>query len=128
MSAFDPKRTFVNRGAAARSQFALDQSTGSGASVKNRSDDDARRLVMLSKHNVAARLLAVSTLATLSLATVAEAQMYGQGPGQGGGGMMGGGWGWGMGYGMGGYGGIGVLVLALVVLGIAFVAFRRRSP
>ena len=41
-------------------------------------------------HNAAARLFAVSALATLSLATVAEAQMYGQGPGQGGG-MMGGG-------------------------------------
>ena len=33
-----------------------------------------------------------------------------------------------MGYGMGGFGGIGVLVLALVVLGIAVMAFRRRSP
>jgi hypothetical protein len=40
-----------------------------------------------------ARLLAVSALGTLSLATGAEAQMSGQGPGQGGG-MMGGGWGW----------------------------------
>jgi hypothetical protein len=28
MSAFDPKRTFVKGGAAARSQFALDQSAG----------------------------------------------------------------------------------------------------
>jgi hypothetical protein len=69
-------------------------------------------------------LLGVFTLATLSLATVAEAQPYG--PGQGGG-MMGGDWGWGMGYGMGGFGGIGVLVLALVVFGIAVVAFRRRN-
>lgn len=69
-------------------------------------------------------LLGVFTLATLSLATVAEAQPYG--PGQGGG-MMGGDWGWGMGYGMGGFGGIGVLVLALVVLAIAAVTFRRRN-
>ena len=55
---------------------------------------------MLSKHNTAARSLAVSPLATLSLATVAEAQMYaqGQGPGPGGGGMMGESWGWGMGW------------------------------
>ena len=90
------------------------------------------RLIMLSKHNTAAHLFAVSTLANLSLATVAEAQMYGQGPGQGpgqgGGGMMGESWGWGMGGGMGGFGGIGVIVLALVVLGIAVVAFRRRTP
>ena len=71
-------------------------------------------------------LLGVFTLATLSLATVAEAQPYG--PDQGGGGMMGGNWGWGMGYGMGGFGGIGVLILALVVLGVAAMAFRRRSP
>jgi hypothetical protein len=85
-----------------------------------------RRLIMMSKHNAAARLFAVSTLATLSFATVAEAQMHGQG--QGGGGMMGGNWGWGMGSGMGGFGGIGVLVLALVVLGIAVMAFRRRTP
>jgi hypothetical protein len=56
-------------------------------------------------HNAAARLIAVSALATLRLDTVAEAQINGQG----GGGMMGGGWGWGMGYGMGGVGGIGVL-------------------
>ena len=57
---------------------------------------------MFSKYNAAASLLAVSTLATLSFATIAEAQMYGQGPGPGqGGGMMGEGWGWGMGYGMG---------------------------
>jgi hypothetical protein len=81
-------------------------------------------LIMMSKHNAAARLFAVSTLATLSFATVAEAQMNGQG----GGGMMGGNWGWGMGSGMGGFGGIGVLVLALVVLGIAVMAFRRRTP
>jgi hypothetical protein len=33
-----------------------------------------------------------------------------------------------MGFGMGGFGGIGVFVLALVVLGIAVVAFRRRTP
>jgi hypothetical protein len=78
-------------------------------------------------HNAAARLLAVSAFATSSLATVANAQMYGQGPGQGGG-MMGGDWGWGMGYGMGGFGGIGVLVLAVVVLGIAAIAYRRRTP
>jgi hypothetical protein len=45
---------------------------------------------MSSKHNAASRLLGVITLATLSLATVAEAQPYG--PGQGGGGMMGGDW------------------------------------
>ena len=43
---------------------------------------------MSSKHNAASCLLGVFTLATLSLATVAEAQPYG--PGQGGGGMMGG--------------------------------------
>jgi hypothetical protein len=49
-------------------------------------------------HSAAARLLAVSALATLSLTTVAEAQMYGQG--QGGGGMMGGGWRVGMGDGL----------------------------
>lgn len=82
--------------------------------------------------NAAVRLFAVSTLATLSLASVAEAQMNGQGPvqgpGQGGGGMMGGNWGWGMGYGMGGYGGIGLLLVALVVLGIAVMVFRRRTP
>jgi hypothetical protein len=98
-----------------------------GASVKRSLFNVLRRLVMSSKHNAAARLFAVFTLATLSLATVAEAQMYGQEPGQGGG-MMGGNWGWGMGSGMGGYGGIGVLVLALVVLGIAVLAFRRRGP
>ena len=78
---------------------------------------------MSSKHIAASRLLAVSALVTLGLATVAEAQPYGQG----GGNMMDGGWGWGMGYGMGGFGGISVLVLALAILGIAFVAFRRRS-
>ena len=33
-----------------------------------------------------------------------------------------------MGYGMGAFGGIGVIVLALVVVGIAVVALRRRSP
>ncbi|HEY5378259.1 MAG TPA: hypothetical protein VIJ78_01830 [Pseudolabrys sp.] len=79
---------------------------------------------MSSKHTAASRLLAVFALATFGLTTFAEAQPYG--PDQGGG-MMGGGWGWGMGYGMGGFGGLGVLVLALVVLGIAVVAFRRRS-
>jgi hypothetical protein len=79
---------------------------------------------MSSKHNVASRLLGVFTLATLSLATVAEAQPYG--PGQGGG-MMGRDWGWGMGYGMGSFGGICVLVIALVVLGIAVVTVRRRN-
>ena len=76
-----------------------------------------------------AALVAVSNslmLMTFSLTTVAEAQPYG--PGQGG--MMGGDGGWGMGYGMG-YEGIGVLVLALLtllILGIAAVAFPRRSP
>ena len=80
---------------------------------------------MSSKHDAASRLLALPTLVTLSLATVAEAQPYG--PGQSGGNMMDGGWGWGMGYGMGGFGGISVLVFALAVLGIAVVAFRRRS-
>ncbi len=81
---------------------------------------------MSSKHTTASRLLAVFSLATLSLTTAAEAQPYGPGQGNG---MMGGGWGsgWGMGYGMGGFGGIGVLVLALVVLGVALVAFRRGS-
>jgi len=77
-------------------------------------------------HSASARLLAVSALATVCLATVAEAQMSGQGPGHGG--MMGGDWGLGMGYGMGGFGGIGVLVLALVVVGIGVMAFRRRTP
>lgn len=79
---------------------------------------------MSSKYTAASRLLAVFALATLGLTTFAEAQSYGPDQGSG---MMGGGWGWGMGYGMGGFGGIGVLVLALVVLGIAVVAFRRRS-
>lgn len=46
---------------------------------------------MSSKHSLASRLLAVLAFATLSLATVAEAQPYG--PGEGGGNMMGGGWG-----------------------------------
>jgi hypothetical protein len=69
-------------------------------------------------------LLGVFTLATLSLATVAEAQPYG--PGQGGG-MMGGDWGWGMGYGMGGFGGIGVLFVVLAVLGFAVLMSRRRN-
>ena len=45
--------------------------------------------------------------------------------------MMGNGWGmgdgWGMGWGMGGFGGIGVLLIVLVAVGIAVVAFRRRS-
>ena len=79
------------------------------------------------KHSAAA-LLAILAFASvfglISLVSVAEAQMFGQG----GGGMMGGDWGWGMGYGMGGVGGIGVLVLGLVVVGIALMAFRRRSP
>lgn len=75
------------------------------------------------------RVLAVSTFATLSFATFAGAQPYGQGQGPGqGGGMMGGGWGWGMGYGMGGFGGIGVLLLGLVILGVAVMALRRRNP
>lgn len=85
-----------------------------------------RPMTMSSRHNSLSRLFAVFALATLALATAAEAQPYGQG--QGGGGMMSGGWGWGMGYGMDGFGGIGVLVLALVVLGLAVMAFRRRSP
>jgi hypothetical protein len=79
---------------------------------------------MSSKHSPTSRLLGVFALATVSLATVAEAQPYG--PGQGGG-MMGGDWGWGMGWGMGGFGGIGGLLVALVVLGLAVLAFRRRS-
>lgn len=70
---------------------------------------------------VAPRGLTVFALATLSFATAAEAQPYGPG-----GGMMGGGWG--MGYGMGGFGGIGLLVIILLVLGIAVLAFRRRTP
>ena len=78
---------------------------------------------MSSKHNAASLLLGVFTLATLSLATAAEAQPYGPSHG----GMMGGDWGWGMGYGMGSFGGIGVLVVALVVLGIAVVTVRRRN-
>ena len=80
---------------------------------------------MSSKPNAASSLLAIPALVTLSLVTAAEAQPYG--PGQGGGHMMDGGWGWAMGYGMGGFGGISVLVLALAILGITFVAFRRRS-
>ena len=36
--------------------------------------------------------------------------------------MMGDGWG------MGGFGGIGVLVVVLVAVGIAYLAFRGRSP
>jgi hypothetical protein len=92
-----------------------------------------RRFIMSIKHSAASRLSAVLAFATvfvfafISLVAVAAAQPYGQGQG-GPGNMMGGGWGWGMGYGMGGVGGIGVLVLGLVVLGIAFMAFRRRSP
>lgn len=72
----------------------------------------------------AARLLAMSTLAT-----AANAQMGGQGstPGQGDG-MMGDDWGWGMGNGMGGFGGTGILVLALVVIAIAVLTFRGRRP
>ncbi len=43
--------------------------------------------------------------------------------------MMGGseGWGWEMGWGMGGFGGIGVIAVVLIALGIAVIAFRRRS-
>ena len=95
--------------------------------------DIVRRYFMSSTHNVASRLFAVSALTTFSLATIAtiaDAQPYGPGGGGSGnmmGGGAGGGWGWGMGYGMGGVGGIGVVVLALVVLGIAVMAFRRRS-
>ena len=77
------------------------------------------------KHRLTSRLLPVFTLATLSLATVAEAQPYGRDGG--GSGMMGGGWGWGMGGGMGGFGGFGGLLIAVVVLGLAVLAFRRRS-
>ena len=81
--------------------------------------------------NAGARLLAISTLTALNLATVAQAQMSGLRSGAwsgrwhdgAGDGAMGNG-----GYGMGGYGGIGVLVIALVVLGIAVMAFRRRTP
>ena len=76
---------------------------------------------MSSKHSLTSRLLAGFALATMSLATVAEAQPYGPG----GGGMMDGGWGWGMGGGMGGFGGVGLV--ALVVLGIAVLVFRRRN-
>ena len=76
---------------------------------------------MSSKHNAASRLLGVFTLATLSLATSAEAQPYG--PGQGGG-MMGGDWGWGM----GGFGGIGGLVVVLLIVGVVVLAMRRRNP
>ncbi|HEY4980768.1 MAG TPA: hypothetical protein VII24_02250 [Pseudolabrys sp.] len=78
---------------------------------------------MSSKLGPTSRLLAAFALATLNLATVAKAQPYGQG----GGGMMGGDWGWGMGWGMGGFGGIGGILIALVVLGLAVLAFRRRS-
>lgn len=81
------------------------------------------------EHSTALRLLALSALATVTLTTVVQAQMYGQDQGgQGGfGNMMGGNWGWGMGSGMGGFGGIGLFLVALVVLGIAVMAFRRRS-
>ena len=78
---------------------------------------------MSSKHSLISRLLAGFALATLSLATVAEAQPYG--PGRGG--MMDGGWGWGMGGGMGGFGGISALLIALVVLAVAVLALRRRN-
>lgn len=82
----------------------------------------------------AARLLAMSTPATLIFSTAANAQTDGQGLGsvsRQGNGMMDGGWGWGMGnggYGMGGFGGIGIVVLALVVIAVAVLAFRRRKP
>lgn len=81
-------------------------------------------------HKSAPRLVGACALAILALTNVAQAQMgQGQGSGQGGvfGNMMGGNWGWGMGGGMGGFGGIGLVVVALVVLGIAVVAFRRRT-
>jgi hypothetical protein len=78
---------------------------------------------MSSKYSLTSRLLAGFALATLSLATVAEAQPYGPDPGSRG--MMDGGWGWGMGGGMGGFGGVGLV--ALVVLGIAVLVFRRRN-
>jgi hypothetical protein len=90
-----------------------------------------RRIAMSFKHSAASRLLALSALASVALTTVAQAQMYGQGQGGQGGGfgnMMGSSLGWGMGSGMGGVGGIGVIVLALVVLGIAVMTFRRRTP
>ncbi len=82
----------------------------------------------------AKRLRTIPTLATLALATTANAQAVGQTQGSSphdGGGMMGDGWGWGMGdgsYGMGGFGFIGVIVLALVVIAVAVLAFRRRQP
>ena len=79
--------------------------------------DVFRELIMSSKYSLTSRLLAGFALATLGLATVAEAQPYGPG----GGGMMGGGWGWGM----GGFGGVGLV--ALLVLGIAVLVFRRRN-
>lgn len=80
------------------------------------------------KHFAASRLLPVIALATVTLATVAEAQMNGPDQGQGGyGNMMGGNWGWGMGSGMGGFGGIGIIVLGLVVVAIAVLAIRRRT-
>ena len=78
---------------------------------------------MSSKHSLTSRLIAGFAFATLSQATVAEAQPYG--PGTGNGGMMDGGWG--MGGGMGGFGGISALLIALVVLGIAVLVFRRRN-
>ncbi|OSQ53713.1 hypothetical protein MCRY_21915 [Marivita cryptomonadis] len=82
----------------------------------------------------ATRQRAIFTLATLSLATTANAQAMGQtqeSAPHDGGGMISDGWGWGMwhgSYGMGGYGFIGVLVLALVVIAVAVLAFRRRQP
>ena len=79
---------------------------------------------MSSKHNPTSRLLAVFTLASFSLTSVAEAQPYSPGPG-GSGNMMGDRWGLEMGWGMGGFGWIGVLVVVLVVFGIVVVAFRR---
>jgi uncharacterized membrane protein len=76
---------------------------------------------MSSKHITASRVIAVFALATLSLATRAEAQPYG--PGQGGDNMMGGGWSWGM----GGIGGIGFVVIILLFVGFAFYAVRHRN-